>query len=462
MGGMGGGDFFSGMLGDVLKLLGQGGATIQWELAFHLAQSVATDGQPEANVDPVERIRLEEIYRIAEMHVADITGAGSTASLPKIEAVSRAEWARRSLTAWKPFLERLAEAVKARAAESPAGPAPGVGRGGLEGLKGLEGFEGLEGLEGLDDLSGLGSSLDPLDPLEADGEAGDAESAAAERFAKMFEQLASAMTPSMLAMQVGGMAGHLSRTALGQYEVPLPRSNEDGQLAILAIPENIAAFASDWSLPPDDVRMWICVTEATYQTVLARPHVRERLADLLVANVGSFRVDPDVLTSQMEGLDPSDMGALSRLFGNPSSLSMAASSPEAERVRGELAALTAVIVGYVDHVANEAASRVIGSKGALAEAFRRRRADPGEGEKAAEMLFGWQVDQEQIDRGRAFVRGVLERGGETDLARIFLVEGNLPTPAEVDAPGLWLERINLPGAEPGEAGAGGAQPGEEA
>jgi uncharacterized protein (DUF2342 family) len=53
------------------------------------------------------------------------------------------------------------------------------------------------------------------------------------------------------------------------------------------------------------------------------------------------------------------------------------------------------------------------------------------------------LDQEDVDRGAAFVQGVLERSGELDLARLWIDEKHLPTPAEVEAPGLWLARIDL-------------------
>ena len=64
-------------------------------------------------------------------------------------------------------------------------------------------------------------------------------------------------------------------------------------------------------------------------------------------------------------------------------------------------------------------------------------------ERVAESLFGLHLDQEDVDRGAAFVQGVLGRSGELDLARLWLDEEHLPTPAEVEAPGLWLARINL-------------------
>ena len=39
---------------------------------------------------------------------------------------------------------------------------------------------------------------------------------------------------------------------------------------------------------------------------------------------------------------------------------------------------------------------------------------------------------------------MVERAGPEGLERLWKSERNLPTPAEVDAPGLWLARIELP------------------
>jgi uncharacterized protein (DUF2342 family) len=70
------------------------------------------------------------------------------------------------------------------------------------------------------------------------------------------------------------------------------------------------------------------------------------------------------------------------------------------------------------------------------------QADPSD--RFVERLLGLELTQEQYDRGAAFVDGVLERAGPEGLARVWTSERELPTPAEVDAPGLWLARIDLP------------------
>ena len=75
---------------------------------------------------------------------------------------------------------------------------------------------------------------------------------------------------------------------------------------------------------------------------------------------------------------------------------------------------------------------------------RRRRFTSSAGDKFVEKLFGVEITSELVDRGAAFVAGVVERAGEPALARLWTDPTALPTPSEVEAPGLWLARIDLP------------------
>ena len=45
--------------------------------------------------------------------------------------------------------------------------------------------------------------------------------------------------------------------------------------------------------------------------------------------------------------------------------------------------------------------------------------------------------------------GVVERAGFDSLTRLFKDASGLPTPAEIVAPGLWLERTSLPSIDSG-------------
>jgi putative hydrolase len=399
----GGDDFFRQMLGDILRMMPSTGSGVPWQFSYQLAADIAAGGGPDPNPDPMERIGFEQLSHIAELHVAEIAGmlpAPAGESL-RIVPTSRGEWARRTLDSWRPVLDTLAAAMQADGAE--AGPAdPGA--------------------------------------IEPAGEEAGGEDAA---MMSLLGQWATAMFPMLTAVQVGSVAGHLAERALGPYEVPLaPAPGSE----LLVVSANIRAIAEDWSLPLEDVRLWVTIHEIAYHSVLSRPAVAERLSALVVEHAERVRPDPTAVQDLLADADPNDPAALARIFGDPEAFSgaAAAAGPELERVRAELDALTAAVAGYAEHVTTVAAGRLIGGQVPIVEAMRRRRVGRGEGEKVAEHLFGLSLDQPQIDRGERFVTGVLERSGDLELARMWAEAENFPTPAEVDAPGLWLARINLP------------------
>jgi putative hydrolase len=434
------------MLGDLLRLIRTEGP-LQWELAFQLATSVAAGDEPDPNPDPLARIRLEELSAIAELHVADVTGMvlGSSGSSLRLVPTSRVEWARHSLESWRPLLDRLAAALtsptNASGASSPHG-ASGPG------APGLIGFDRPGADAGSHEPAGEEEALPP-DPFLGDEDLlrtaeplDDPESSEDADLAQMIGRWTSAMAPAMAAMQVGSVVGHLARRSLGQYDLPLPRTTSNEIFVAVC---NLDLFAEEWSVPIDDLRLWLCAHEMAFHAVISKPHVAKRLEELVVAHVRLVRPDPRDLEGLLQGIDPGSIPGLSQIIGDPSLLgeSEQRPSPELDRVRAQLAALTAAIAGYAEYVTSVVASRLIGGQAPIGEAMRRRRVSRGEGERVAEALFGMHLDQEDVDRGAAFVQGVLERSGELDLARLWIDENHLPTPAEIDAPGLWLARIDL-------------------
>lgn len=366
-----------------------GEGPVQWELARQFAQWAATNGETEPNVEPLERMRLEELVRVAELHVAEATGlaVSTTGGVVRVRPVNRSEWASATLEAWKPLLAALAEALT-----PPAEPGGG------------------------DEASAAGplGMLGPLMP---------------------------GLQAAFMGLQAGSMVGSMAQRALGQYDLPIPRPPGD-ELMIVA--PNVSGFAEDWSLPPDDVRLWVCLSELSHHAVLGRPHVRRRLESDLAAYVSGFDPSAAQLDERLADVDPSDPESLQRALGDPSALLGAVQTDEQRRLLGPLSCLVAVIEGYVDHVVDVAGRRLIASHGPITEALRRRRVERGSGERMVEQLLGMELRQDAYDRGAAFVAGVVERAGETGLARLWEAERTLPTPAELAAPGLWLERIDLP------------------
>lgn len=401
-----GGPFDSGPFGELMRNLARfftGQGPLNWEIARQMAQWAAAGGQPEPNPDPVSRVRLEELIRVAEMHVSDATGLTvAPGGVLTVVAVTPSEWALRTLEHWRSLLEQLATRMAPPAGQNPIA-------GGL--------FGGGEGEAG----------------------AGD------EAMGRLFASLPQVLGPFLFGLQAGSMVGQLAARAMGQYDLPMPRPQGP---ELLLVPAAIDRFASDWSLQPDDVRMWICLRETTNHAVLGRPHVRARLEELIESYVNAFSPTSRPLEERLGDLDLTDMAGLQAAFGDPATLVEEMQNDAQRAIQVPLRALLSAVVGYVDHVMDTVGRRLISSYGPLTEALRRHRLEETPGSKILGQLFGVSLGEEHYEQGQAFVRGVLERAGSEGLDRLWRSERELPTPAEVAAPGLWLARIDIEGGEP--------------
>ena len=395
----GGGNPFEGIpiFGDLARLFTSQGP-VNWDVARQIGGWVANEGKPEGNVDPPLRIRLEELARVADLHVADASGlsTSTTGRGVTVRPAGRAETALTTLDAYRPLLERLAASL---------------------------------GTVTIGDLDEPGEPGDPGGP-DAAGPGAD-----------LMGSLAQIMSPMLLGVQSGFMVGYLARQMLDQYDLPIPRRPSD---ELILVAPNVDSFAEDWSLPADDVRLWVCLHAVAHHAVMGRPHVRARLEQLLGDYVSGFRPDAGSLEARLGSLDPADPTSWQEAMGDPEALLGAMQTDEQRQLLPRLEALTAAIEGYVDHVMDVVGHRLVGSYGQLTEAMRRRRVERGEGTRFVEHIFGLELSQRHFDRGAAFVRGVVERAGDAGLSRLWHSERELPTPAEIDAPGLWLERIDLP------------------
>ena len=410
-----GGPFGGGPFGELMRNLAKfftGQGPLNWEIARQMAQWAAAGGQPESNPDPVSRVRLEELLRVAEMHVSEATGLTvATGGVLTVAAVTPSDWALRTLEHWKPLLELLAQRMTPPAAGQPGGSNPLAG--------------GPFGAFGGGEPGGAGD----------------------EAMSRLFANLHQVLGPFLFGLQAGSMVGQLAARAMGQYDLPMPRPDSR---ELLLVPATIDGFASDWSLAPDDVRMWICLRETTNHAVLGRPHVRARLEELIRSYVEAFSPTTASLEERLSDLDLNDMAGLQAAFGDPANLVEEMQNDAQRQIQVPLRALLSAVVGYVDYIMDTVGRRLIASYGPLTEALRRHRLEETPGDKLLGQLFGVSLGAEHYEQGQAFVHGILERAGAEGLARLWRSERDLPTPPEVAAPGLWLARIEFDSEEPPE------------
>ncbi|HET8929792.1 MAG TPA: zinc-dependent metalloprotease [Acidimicrobiales bacterium] len=445
-------DPFGGIpfFGDLSKLVGRQGP-VAWEPATQLALAIATEGVPESNVDPLERIRLEQLARVAEVQINGATGLSVvTGGQPvTIEPVNRSTWVLRTIEAYKPRFEALARQLTDddSATSGGSGDAPDAPRPAASGHPAHGNDE--PPVAGLEDLVGLGDELGQFDTPPADDRPVDRRSAEIESddFDDGVESWLSGMltmlSPMLLGMTAGSLVGHLSRHNFGTYDLPLPRP---AGAPIMVLPAVIDSFATEWDLDGDGVRLAICLHELASHAVLGTPHVRAALDGLLADYAAGFHPDPDALERHLGEIDPTNPEALAsfqRILGDPEIIVGATAGPGQAQRRARISALVAVIVGYVDHVVNTVGARLIDGFPRVAEALLRRRVGESDADDFTSRLFGIELGQELLDRGRSFIDGVVERSGEEGPNRLWDSPDHLPTVAEVDAPGLWLARIDL-------------------
>lgn len=378
------------MFGDLAKALaGQG--PLNWDAARQFAAMSATgkDGKAaiaEGNVDPTVRIALGDLARIVELHVRDLTGLDTV--FPEVTPVTPTVWAQRTLEAYRPLFTELATSLGRRQTPSESGDEP--------------------------------------DPLMA-----------------MMSNLSQMMAPSMMGMAVGSMVGRMAARTFGQYDLPIPRSDR----ALMLVPANIDQFATDWSLPVDEMRLWTIAQEMIGHTLFGFERLCEQLSTLVRGHVGAFRPDASAVAEHLASLETDEgdpMAAMQQLLSDPALLLGAVQSPEQLAMAPQLDAAIAAVVGSVDYLVDAVAARVIGGDALrIAEAVRRRRFEASPDDLFVERLLGLQLTQEQVQRGKIFTAGVVDRVGEHGLVNFFAGEQPLPTPAELEAPGLWIARLEL-------------------
>ena len=384
------GESLGAFLGEIMKML-SGAGSPSANSARDLARSIATGGESEPNIDPKDRIKIEELVRVAELQVQSATQlVVARSGTLRVEVVNRSQWVDSTIEHYRPLLGTIATSI------STSLPTP-------------------------DELS----ENDPMSQMMAG-----------------LQQMLESM---LLTMTTGSMVGELARVAFGGFHLPLPRPADAPLLVLLP---NVDQFGQQWSLDADDLRLWVCLHEAAHRAVLGVPHVGERLSDLLQRHAGAFERDPEALNEHLSAFDlsagPEALAELDKTFSDPEMIFGAVRSPAQAALEPEITALVAAITGYVDHVMDQTGGSIIGSYGRVTEALRRRRTQTGASDRLVERLLGLELDQNQFDRGTAFVEGVIERAGTEGLDRLFDDPAHLPTPSEVDAPGLWLARIDLP------------------
>lgn len=393
-------------LAGMMRML-QSEGPLNWEVASQVAGWVALADpetgamatEPEIAPERVERITA--LARAAQTHVGDATGLPETHGL-SLRVVGRRGWAEASLRGLRPVLEALATALSAPLDDAAADAESDTGR------------------EVPPEIAS-----NPLLAFTSD---------------EAMSGILRALGPLLLGVQAGSMAGLLAQRALGQYDLPLPLAAPP---ELLVVAPNVDDLATAWSLDPDEVSLAVTLRETVHGAQRTVPWVRDRLVRLAREYVSGYRLDEDAIGEQLGELDLTDPTSMQEALADPTALLGMMRSPAQDEPHAALARFASVLEGYADHVVERVGGSLVTSFGRVDEALRRHRLEQGRAAGFVERLLGLELTRDDYERGQAFCAGVAERAGPAGLNRLWEHESRVPTPAELEAPGLWLARIEL-------------------
>ena len=363
-------DPFKGMplFGDLAKMFQQlqQQGPVSWDAGRQLALSIATDGQPEPNVDPLERIRSRSWP--AWPSCRSPAAPGSTPrSAVRASASCRSPAASgrsRTLDAYRPLFEELAGSLQNDRTRRP--PTPARRRSAR--------------------VDGSAHADDRADDARHDG----------------------------------GQHGRPPRPALARPVRPA-RSRARAATSCSSSRPTSTRSATHGACRSTTCGCGCASTTSRHHAVLGVPHVRARLDSLLHRYLAGFEASDSPARGPPAGARRAAtrrrMPDLQSLFGDPEALLGAIQSPTTARAaptaRGDRRRDRRLRRPRHGHDRRRPAAELLDAhRGGPPPTGRGRPSD-----RFVERLFGLELTQAQYDRGAAFVAGVVERAGDAGLAR---------------------------------------------
>lgn len=233
--------------------------------------------------------------------------------------------------------------------------------------------------------------------------------------------------------QLGLVLGFVGSRVLGQFEIFTP---DDPRLLLVA--PNIVAVERQLDAVPRDFRLWVCVHEQTHRIQFA---AAPWLTEYLLSNIHEYMRLSDMSTSELLGRLGSAVKSI-RGDTEPDGIVGALQSPEQKVLFDRLTAVMSLLEGHADVVMDEVGPQAIPTVRFIRGAFQQRRAAGNSGwEGFLRKVLGMDLKARQYAQGATFVRAVLADGGMARLNQVWESQDNLPTRAEIEDPGLWLQRL---------------------
>ncbi len=379
---------FDFLLSDLMKTLTSNSVNAQ-DFIGQFSLLPVSEPEYEANVEPLERLKYEQLFELAQLHVSNIDLlSGVAVSKTKLELVNPRQLVDALSKAWSPYITTLSETLAVSANTLPT--------------------------------SQVSDADNPL--------------------AAIMSQLGSAMAPMISGAQIGSLLGHYCKEALRAYELPIPM--QDLNKTIVA-PYSVAKFAKEWNLDHDQVVLWLLVQELTATLVLGIEDFRDTFDVQIRLHLADMRADVHAMIEKIQGINPTDPEALQAIFADPTEL-IGNEMTEAQRINYSNIEVTLVVLeAALNIVSRKVALSLFGEYYLIEEATRRRRLDGPQAELIMGRMFGIDISARVVELASEFATFVTEKDCEAELTLALSNHEHLPTSDELTDFDAWLTRVKL-------------------
>ncbi|MGL5911908.1 MAG: zinc-dependent metalloprotease, partial [Phycicoccus sp.] len=324
-------------------------------------------------------------------------------------AWSRAEWVEATMPVWTGLVEPVADGVTDAVVEAvrrQIGALDELGDGQTAGLP-----------------AGLASMLDQAGPM------------------------LRKVHGSMFSAQLGQGTGTLAGEVLSGCEVCLPLVTAP---TVALMPQTVRGLAADLAVDEPQVRLYVALREVARVRLFGDvPWLAPALLAAVRDYASDIRIDTDAIDEAVRSIDPSDPQAVQqalegRLFAPQHSTAQRAALARLET-------LLALVEGWVDVVAEQAARAHLPAVDALAESVRRRRASGGPAEKAFGSLVGLELRPRRLRDAANLFRALENRGGPAARDAAWAHPDVAPSGTDLDDPLGYVERTSTPPSDPMDA-----------
>jgi coenzyme F420 biosynthesis associated uncharacterized protein len=257
--------------------------------------------------------------------------------------------------------------------------------------------------------------------------------------AQVRETAATAMGRAMVSRYLGEMFGFMSSRVLGQYDPVLmlaPAAGESRSTALYLVHSNVSAFQKRSGVSDENLRRWLVLHEVTHAWQFEshpwlRGYITELMEELLMQEVSRLAAGGSIPLGE----------TLRRLPG-----ALRTQMKGAARIQ----AVMSICEGYSNFVMHRVGREHIEGFDELEKAFHQRSNSRPALERIVLAVTGLSMKLRQYEVGEHFLDAVHKQGGMELVNRVWEGPELMPTPRELRAPQLWIDRVGA--AVPAGAG----------